>query len=366
MRLGRSQAPGLRVSEELDRLAGVMLRFADEELQGTSPLYERLARGAAAEPTLLEPLLAAPKSQRRATLFFAAIHSLVLDDPRDALAAFFPDVEARAPGDDPLPALREFVRRRRDDLEALYATRNTQTNEVGRCAFLLPMFGLVAARAGGQLAMIEAGASAGFNLLFDRYRYDYGDAGAVGDPASAVVLRPERSERVPVPDEIPRVASRIGVDLQPVDVRDDDAIAWLRACIWPEHADRVRLFTNAVAIARSEPPTVVRGDLLETLPQLIDDVPARTPVCVFHTATLAYLDREQRARFGELMADAGRAREVWWVAGEGRHILGQLFPEAGIAGPADGYALVATRAGGTARWVGEASFHGRWIRWRPA
>jgi hypothetical protein len=366
MRLGRAQATGLRMSEELDRLAKVMQRFADEELQGSSPLYERLARGAAREPALLEPLLAAPTSQRRATLYFAAIHYLVLDGARDDLAAFFPDVEAPVRGGDPVSALREFVRSRRDDLEALYATRNTQTNEVGRCAFLLPMFGHVAARAGRPLAMIEAGASAGFNLLFDRYRYDYGEAGAVGDPASAVVLRPETSDRVPVPDTMPGVASRIGVDLQPVDVRDDTAIAWLHACIWPEHADRVQLFTDAVAIARNEPPTVVRGDVLETLPRMIDDVPAGTPVCVFHTATLAYFDRDQRARFGALMAGAGRAREVWWVAGEGRHILGQLFPQAGIAGPADGYALVAARAGGEAQWVGEAAFHGRWIRWRPA
>jgi len=351
------------MNEELDRLAKVMQHFADTELQGSSPLYERLARAAADDPTLLEPLLAAPKSQRRATLYFAAIHHLVLQGARDDLAAFFPDVSAERSDGDPVPALRRFLSDHRGDLETIYETRNTQTNEIGRCAFLLPMFGLVAARAHRPLAMIEAGASAGLNLLFDRYAYDYGTAGKVGE--SPVLLEPEIRGDVapPVPNQMPAVAARVGVDLQPVNVRDDNAIAWLRACIWPEHAARVERFTRGVEIARADPPRVLEGDILETIPTLIAEADPDATVCVFHTAALAYLHRDERARFGELVAEAGAAREVWWVCGEGPHILAGLFPEAAIAGPDDGYALVVARAGRDARWVGQAAYHGRWLRW---
>jgi hypothetical protein len=52
-------------------------------------------------------------------------------------------------------------------------------------------------------------------------------------------------------------------------------------------------------------------------------------------------------------------------AGEGPRILAGMFPEAEISGPEGGYALVAGRAGHDARWVGEAAYHGRWLRWRP-
>ena len=351
------------MNEELERLAEFMLRFADDELQGSSPLYERLARAAAEDATLLEPLLAAPTSQRRATLYFAAIHDLVLRGRGGDLARFFPDVSENPSRDDPVPALRRLLDEQGDELRHLYETRSTQTNEVGRCAFLLPMFGLVATRARRPLALIEAGASAGLNLNFDRYRYDYGESGTLGD--STVVLRPDVRRPMPVPGEMPQVASRIGVDIQPVDVHDDDAIAWLRACIWPEHAARLGLFTRAVEIARRDPPAVIQGEILETLPRLISAVPRDVPVCVFHTATLAYMNREKRALFAALMAEAGRAREVWWVSGEGPRIQAGLFPEAGITGPDDGYALVVARAGGEAAWVGEAAYHGRWIRWRP-
>ena len=363
MRLGRPETARLRMNEELERLATIMLHFADDELQG-SPLYERLARAAAEDPALLEPLLSAPKSQRRATLYFAAIHDLVLRGEGGDLARHFPDVSPKPPHDDPVPALRRFLDERRDELRHLYEMRNTQTNEVGRCAFLLPMFGLVAARARRPLAIIEAGASAGLNLLFDRYRYDYGNAGSIGQ--SSVVLRPEIKGDVapPVPDEMPKVTSRIGLDIKPVDVRDDGAIAWLRACIWPEHAARVELFMHAVEIARADPPEITQGEILESLPKLIASVPPDMPVCVFHTATLAYMSRDERAGFAELIAEAGRAREVWWVSGEGPRIQAALHPEAGITGPDDGYALVVARAGDLATWVGEAAYHGRWVRWR--
>src|SRR5206468_4694999 len=120
-----------------------------------------------------------------------------------------------------------------------------------------------------------------------------------------------------------------------------------------------------VEIARADPPEIVRGEILETLPKLIGAVPRETPVCVFHAATLAYLNRDERARFAELMTEAGRTREVWWVSGEGPRIQAGVFPEAGITGPDDGYALVVARAGGPASWAGEAAYHGRRLRWRP-
>ena len=36
------------------------------------------------------------------------------------------------------------------------------------------------------LALIEVGASAGLNLLFDRYGYDYGAGRSAGDPSAPV------------------------------------------------------------------------------------------------------------------------------------------------------------------------------------
>lgn len=109
----------------------------------------------------------------------------------------------------------------------LVSTRLVQTNEVRRCALLLPAFVTIAARAGGQsLALVEVGASAGLNLPWGRYAYDYGDGHLRGDPASPVRLdcALAGASRPPLPDSLPRVTWRVGFDLQPIDVWDPGAV----------------------------------------------------------------------------------------------------------------------------------------------
>ena len=122
-----------------------------------------------------------------------------------------------------------------DDWDAVRATvleRATQTNEVGRCATLLP----VLAGLPGPLALLEVGASAGLCLYPDRCSYRYsGSRGDVAlDPAdgpSPVVLECRLDGDVPLPDALPDVVWRGGLDLHPLDVRDDDAMhGWRRWC----------------------------------------------------------------------------------------------------------------------------------------
>jgi len=160
---------------------------------------------------------------------------------------------------DSYPGFRAFVLERWDEVATTMLGRRTQTNEARRCATLLPVLAAI----DGPVALLEVGASAGLCLQPDRYAYRYDESPVLGD--CDLVLNCRTSGAVPVPDRLPDVVWRAGLDLNPLDVRDDDDMRWLRSLIWPEESERFEILDRAVEIARSAPARIARGDLLTDL-----------------------------------------------------------------------------------------------------
>lgn len=162
--------------------------------------------------------------------------------------------------------LRDWLLEHWARVAAIALTRTTQTNEAARCAVLLPALAAI----DGPVALIEVGASAGLCLYPDRYSYRYRTPEGVRavDPpagASAVVIECAIDDVGLVPAAVPDVVWRAGIDLNPLDVRSPEDVAWLRTLIWPEHAHRRQRLDAAVALAATDPPRLVRGDLVEEL-----------------------------------------------------------------------------------------------------
>lgn len=291
---------------EAETLRDYYGKFARLEASGTSPIYTAWAEGVAADDDVIALLLELPRPKRQANLLFAAARHL-------------------GAGEGTYADLRAWLLRHWNDVRELMLARSTQTNEAGRCATLLPAL----ARIPGPLALMEVGASAGLCLYPDRYSYRFTVTGAVGaefaqsttlDPAdgpSAVVLDCELTN-ISVPERLPEVAWRAGIDLNPLDITDVDQREWLTSLIWPEHEARRERLLAAASIAAADPPHLVRGDLLDTVESLLAEVPAGTQPVVFHSAVLAYVDAEVRACFASLM----RSRDdVVWISNEGAGVL---------------------------------------------
>jgi hypothetical protein len=309
-------------------------RFAEVEARGRSPLYERWAAEIAADPRVLAFLATLPEPKRQPNLLFAAVRRL-----------------AGLPGD--YAGLRAVVLERPAELTDLMLIRRTQTNEPARCATLLP----VLAALPQPLALLEVGASAGLTLLPDRYGYDYaGRTLSNGDPA-APVLRCRPRGPVPVPDALPQVVWRAGLDLNPLDVTDPDDLAWLRCLIWPGEPDRRERLEAATALARRDPPRIVRGDLVDDLPALAAQAPAHATLVVFHSAVLPYVEPARRREFA---AAVGRLDAVW-LSNEAPGVLGD--PVDAPAPPPGSDAFVLVRDGRTA--LAFTDGHGTWIDWIP-
>jgi hypothetical protein len=249
-------------------------------------------------------------------------------------------------------AFRAFVLDHADQVLATIMARQTQTNEVGRCALLLPLL----AGLPGPLALVEVGASAGLCLLPERYAYDYGGT-IVGDPASPLRLACRPRGPVPIPTGLPEVVWRRGIDLAPVDLDDPDAVRWLECCVWPDQPERLSRLRAAMQIARADPPELVRGDLLEQVGPVVAQAPTDATVVVFHAAALVYLPESARRRFVELMAKLSAI----WISAEGRGVLPTLEPAPErVQVPDEAVFLLGQ---GPDRLVGLADPHGAWLQW---
>lgn len=265
---------------------------------GDSPCFEEWALGVADDAEVLAWLDTLPPIKRQPNLVLAAArwHG------------------APAPGS--YDGLRRVLLEREAEVRATVMSRATQTNEVGRLATLAPVLGLL----DGPLALVEVGASAGLCLFPDRYDYAWPPVGGLRG-SGGPVLTAEATGALPVPAGHPEVAWRGGVDLNPLDVSDEDAMAWLENLVWPEQDERRRRLREAIEVARREPPALRRGDLFDHLPDLLDEAaPHGTPV-VFHSAVIAYLEGADRDRFHDLMTGLVAEGRCRWISNEGRRVL---------------------------------------------
>lgn len=271
-------------------------QFADMECKGYSEIYDGLARAVSDDNEVLAFIAGMPVVQPN--LFFASVQLLTGPDsmPRTG------------------PELRAFLKGRGREVGDLMRSRRTQTNEVGRCAILLP------ALPSGPLALVEVGASAGLCLLLDQFCYEFGST-PIGDAASPVHVRCTTAGPVPLPTTVPHVVWRRGLDANPINVHDDDAIWWLLACVWPDHRERRRRLEGAIGLARAQPPAVSAGDLVDDLPAVLAEVPDDAQLVVFHSAVLSYVSPDRRQAFADTLADASKQRDIVWLSNEAAGVI---------------------------------------------
>jgi hypothetical protein len=310
-------------------------RFADLEARGRSPLYEEIARGVAGDRDVLAFLLRLPEEKRQPNLLLAAVRH-----------------HCGTPSG--WHGFREALLGNCDAVHAVMLGRSTQTNEPARCATLLPLL----ARLPAPLALIEVGASAGLCLLPDCYGYDYG-RGLItprGGRGEGPLFTCAVNAATPIPDRLPEIVWRAGLDLNPIDVNDGAQMAWLETLVWPDQPRRLANLRAAIRIAAAQTPRVVKGDLLgDGLAKLCGEAPGDATLVVFHSATVAYIARaEKRQAFAQQAMSLCR----YWISNEYPRVFPNIANRAG-ARDATGDFLLAMN-GVPIAWTDP---HGAAIKW---
>ena len=196
-----------------------------------------------------------------------------------------------------------------DAIVDILQRRRVQTNECGRSAVIALALAKAATRYGTPAALVDAGASAGLNLLYDRYHLDYGSLGSLGDTSSRVrvtceVMTPGEA----LPPRVPAIPRRIGIDREPIDVMSEDDRRWLLACVWPD-TGRLQRTADALEIAAEHPPDVRQGDMVDDLASTIDTIDTDGLVCVMTSWAAGYLQPRGRKALGQVLDAIGTRRE---------------------------------------------------------
>lgn len=344
------------IEESEERLSRHFTRWGEIGTFNSSPLYKQLAICIGQDSELLRLAAHAQRSQPPPNMIFAAVQYLLAEDESAELRTYYNQFcDQPRPVADVFPVFRAYCLDNIDRLLPLIATRRTQTNAVSRSLFLTLAF--QQAMNAKPLTLIEVGCSAGLNLNWTRFGYDYADWGQLGALESPVQLTTQwRGTRRPVyRAALPTVAHAVGIDVNPLDMTDEADARWLEALIWPEHHIRRERLHHAIALAQQYPPTLQRGDLFDLLPNAVRAAKVETQLIIFGSFVLYQLSREMREAFYLLLDEVAQERELCWISAE--------------------WIQTATCEMTLTRWqqgqpqtelLAKVDPHGRWIEWLHA
>ena len=324
-----------------------------------SPLYEHILERAAADIAAggaVRDVLRGHENDELNTMIplrlLGAVHRAVLRGDAPELAAFYPSVGGEADLEGAWPAFRKTVADRvdslREDMDA-----PVQTNEVGRSPALLGGFLLVAKRTGLPLRVLEVGASAGLNLLFDHYHY--ATAGKSWGDASSPVRFDGFIEGEPFPWDVESsVEERHGCDRAPLDPESEEHSLRLRSFVWPDQLERFRLLDAALEYAAgANTAPVEEAGAAEWVERQLARPAACVATVVFHSIVMLYLSEEERERTRTAITEAGERAStdapLAWLSmelgGDEADVRLTMWP------------------GGEERLIARAGYQGRPIRW---
>jgi len=254
---------------------------------------------------LLPGWTAGPPGQDLVPLRLAGgLHALALSGRHPELARLYPPAATAFDAEALAPLLRQALLDERAHLEA-YLASAPQTNEVMRSAVLIGGYAAIAEATGLPLALREIGASAGLNLLWDRFHYTLGTQ-AWGDDASPVRLASDwRGHPPKLPARIV-VAERRGNDLLPIAITDPAAGLRLRSYVWAGQTARATRLQGAITLAQREPPTVEAGDAADWVERELALPRGGVATVLVHSIVWQYLPPTTRERIEAAVAAAGQ------------------------------------------------------------
>jgi hypothetical protein len=244
----------------------------------------------------------------------AGVQRLVLNRQAPELAVFYPNLGGTADPAAAWPVFRQVLVRHADQLRDELAIA-PQTNEPGRSVpLLVGIFDAVSRSGLDQVRLLEPGASAGLNLLVDRFLIG-GDGWSSGPADSPVRLL--AAVEGPVRPVDYRIVTRRGCDLAPVDASTPEGRLRLTSFVWPHDLHRHERLRAALAVAARYPVPVDAAPASSWLTaQLASPATDGVLTVVWHSVTRQYWPASEVTAVDEAIAEARHRMPIAHIAME--------------------------------------------------
>lgn len=340
-------------AEGLQKFSQWFERFSEQTVG--SPMYRYLSKMISEDTELLRIAGLSKSGQPAPNLFLAAINYLLYKHSQSRLCQFYPNHNGTFTTEGLFQEFKSFCLRHREEIESVIRNRLVQTNEVQRCALLIPALSVVQNFIGGvSMAIVDVGTSSGLNLLLDKYSYRYSDGTRLGSDENVFVIDCEK-RGVSFPSNLPRlnIKERLGIDLNPIDLKNADELLWSLSLLWPDQIDRYKRMMSAVNVLKTHPIQLFEGSANDLLQQQTQHLTSEV-ICVSHSFTLNQFSAEDRKKFEDNLALISQNKEIWrisleWIGTEQPELTLQHFSRGKSSAP---------------EVLAICHQHGQWIEWK--
>lgn len=294
-----------------------------------------------------------PRADALALRFAGSLHALVLSGASDALTRVYPGAGARPDGEMLWSAVTQALDHHGPTM-LRFLESPPQTNEVARCAALLGGFLTIASETLRPLALLEIGASAGLNLHWDGYGYDFGET-SWGPADAPLRLAPEWRGPLPALGPV-EIHQRRGCDQRPIDPGSAHDRLRLRAYVWADQRARLERLDAALDHTARAGTRVEQADAADWVETQLAARPAGLTTVLYHSIVWQYLPATVQQRIEAALARAALTdadTPLAWL---------RMEPGPPQAGHAE--LRLTSWPGGSSRLLAEVDYHGRWVSWR--
>lgn len=341
-----------------EELKGWFIRFAENECKETAPLYNNLCKEIAGDEELLAIAAHTSVGQPMPNIFLGAIHFLLLQNPEEPLAKYYPTItKINITGFINFDLFKEFCVSNKERIQKLVSTKIVQTNVVNRCSYLFPIISELIESDDKPLTIVDIGTSAGLTLSFDDYEYWYNQKKAYGN--SDVVIHTEiRGECFKYPKALNNKITKIGIDQNPIQAKDHHEQLWLKALIWPDHLMRFQIMDMALRNEKLADVQFIVAHSNSDFENILSFIPSNEQLIIYATHTLYQFSPEAKIEFYEMLDRLSVVRDFSFISAEATRSQQEKYQTKNVV-----VELIQYINGMKAeKWIAETDGHGNWVR----